>query len=371
MLWRMERFAKFILLLFACALPLAAQLEDADEATQAKCARYLKTPLPAEAGPIVTPKAWPDCNSYKLYSGLGTKVDYTAARNCAWGERLATQSDLEPKYTVASVFGGSAMLATLYANGEGVERSIPIALRFACEEGWAPAEFSARIEHLEALEKPADGTAKEFSYCDDITSGAMEGYCAAYDREFADQDRAKILNALPQRFNEAQRDAFSALRTAEEAYALAHGKGEIDLSGTARAMYEIDAEQTLRDDFIEAIQSFEAGHFPNSSAAGYSAADARLNSAYQSDIAEAEAHKSEYGAVQPEGIREAERSWLKYRDAWVAFARLRYPAVPAEAWLTLLTKDRTAILDGSFCDMDAVDGKCAQQSDTWKPSPLP
>ena len=351
--------------------PALAQLEDASPETQAKCAQYLKTPLPAEAAQVAAPKQWPDCNSYKFYTGLGAKVDYSAARACAWEERLATQADLEPKYTVASVFGGSAMLATLYANGKGVERNIPLALRFACEEGWAPAEFDGRIEHLESLQdKPAD-PANEFSYCDDVTSGAMQGYCAAYDREIADQDREKTLTAIPQNFTEPQRAAFADLVKAEAAYASAHGKGEIDASGTARAMFQIDAEQTLRDDFVVAVQSFESGKLPNGSAETYAAADKRLNQAYQAALAVSEAHKSDPGAVQPEGIRDTERAWITYRDAWVAFARLRYPRVPSEAWLTLLTKDRTSILDGSFCDMDAVDGRCGRQSDVWKPSPLP
>jgi hypothetical protein len=60
---------------FLCTLPLAAQLEDADAATQSKCAKYEKTALPPEASEIAQPKAWPDCNSYKLYSGIGEKVD--------------------------------------------------------------------------------------------------------------------------------------------------------------------------------------------------------------------------------------------------------------------------------------------------------
>ncbi len=374
MLRRMKRWLWLSVLFAIGVLSGLAQLEDADVETQAKCKQYLQLALPAEAAHISPPKQWPDCNSYRSYSGLGTKVDFVAARRCAWSERLATQADLEPKYTVASVFGGSAMLATLYANGDGVERNIPLALRFACEEGWAPAEFEGRIKHLESLQdQPAD-PAKEFDYCDDITSGAMEGYCAAYNREIADQGRDKTLKAIPAAFSAPQRAAFSGLLQAQDAYTQAHGKGEIYLSGSARAMFQIDAEQTLRDDFLAAMQSFEKGNYPAGSSATFSEADARLNHAYQAALADAEAHKSETGAVQPEGIREAERAWLTYRDAWVAFAAARYPAVPKEAWLTILTKDRTSILDGSFCDMDAIadgESRCIHEGDTYKPRPLP
>lgn len=211
----------------------------------------------------------------------------------------------------------------------------------------------------------------KFSFCDDITSGFMEGFCAAYVSELADQERSASLGPISARMSPTQKEAFDKLVKSEEAYAHAHAAGEIDLSGTARAMFQIDAEQTIRDDFLAALESFEAGKYPRGSAKEFEDADTELNSCYRKAIGNAEKHEKEYGAVQPDGIRGAERKWLKYRDSWVAFAKLRYPTVPSEAWLILLTSDRASILDGSFCDMDAEDGPCAQKGDTWKPSPLP
>jgi len=263
------------------------------------------------------------------------------------------------------------MLTVLYANGEGVAKNIPLAIRFACEAGGAPAEISIRVKHLESLGAGTPKPGLAFDFCDDMTSGYMEGSCAAYGSEIAAQKRAASLDAIAASFTPAQRSAFAALRRLEEEYALAHAKGEIDLSGSARAMYQIDAEDTLRDDFVAALKLFETGKNPGGSKTQYADADARLNLAYRKALGDAEAHKDGYGAVQPEGIRDAERSWLKYRDAWLAFAKARYPSVPADAWLVLLTNDRTSILDGSFCDMDFVEGPCVQKGDTWKPSPLP
>jgi len=261
------------------------------------------------------------------------------------------------------------MLTVLYANGEGIGRSIPLASRFACEAGGAPAEIALRLKHLDSLNADAGRTA--FGFCDDITSGFMEGFCAAYDSEIEDQDRTAFLDSFAASSAEPQRTAFASLREREEAYARAHGRGEVDLSGTARAMFQIDAEDSLRDDFIAALKLFETGKYPDASKAQYEEADARLNFAYRKALSDAEEHKGDYGAVQAEGIRDSERAWLRYRDAWVEFARLRYPSVAAEAWLVLLTNDRASVLDGSFCDIDAMEGPCAQNSDAWKPSPLP
>jgi uncharacterized protein YecT (DUF1311 family) len=370
MLFGMRKSPPLAVLLFLCATPLAAQLADSDAQTKSACESYLKTPLPPEASLVATPKKWPECNSYKLYSGIGTKVDFQAARKCAWSERLAQQAGLEPRFTAASVFGGSAMLAVIYANGNAVPQDIPLAKRLVCEASGAPAEIHIRLEHLDEI-KSKSASSQPFKFCDDITSGFMEGFCAAYQSELADGKRTETLQALAMRLSQGQREAFDQLTKSEQAYALAHAKGEIDLSGTARAMYQIDAEDTLRDDFIAALQSFEAGRFPKGSVPSYRDADTKLNVVYRQSIANAEEHKNEYGAIQPEGIRDTERAWLKYRDAWVTFAKLRYPSVGPEAWLILLTKDRTSILDGSFCDMDAMDGPCAQKGDTWKPSPLP
>ncbi len=61
-----------------CALLLSAQQNDAKVAVT--CEQYLQTPLPAEAQSVAAPKLWPDCDSYKSYSGIGRKIDYAAAR---------------------------------------------------------------------------------------------------------------------------------------------------------------------------------------------------------------------------------------------------------------------------------------------------
>jgi len=367
----MRWFFSVAILLLALDARLLAQGSNAENEPLPRCKEYLKTPLPDEAATIPAPKDWPECDSHKLYSGIGGPVDFAAARRCAWSERLASQAGFEPRYTVASVFGGAAMLTVLYANGEGVDRSLPLALRFACEAEGASAEISTRLDHIESLSTRIQIRDEKLNFCDDITSGFMEGFCAAHVSELADQKRLRSFDAMSAQMSPAQRQAFAQLIDKEADYSRAHGIGEIDLSGTARAMYQIDAEQTLRDDFLAALQSFELGKTPAGTPQAYKDADAKLNLAYHRAIAIAEAHKKDYGSVQPNGIRDAERAWIKYRKAWMAFAKLHYPKVPPVAWLTLLAHDRTSILDGSFCEMDAVDGPCAQKGDTWKPTPLP
>lgn len=355
-----------LVVLLGC-VPAFAQLADAGPETQAKCAKYLQIPLPAEAQSVPAPKAWPECASYKSYAGIGTPVNFEAARKCAWSERLAIHAELEPRYSTASVFGGSAMLTQLYANGEGVPQNLPLAIRFACEAEGAPGEIGGRLEGLEKRLHHENKEDSRFQFCDDITSGFMMGFCTAYTSEIEDQNRATATTAISRDWTAAQKSAFQLLLSAKEKYAEQHAKGEVDLSGTARAMFEIEEENGIRDNFLAAVKSFEKGALPKASLTEATEADAQLNRAYRKMMADAEAHKSDYGAIQPEGIRNAERAWLKYRDAWLTFAKARYPGVSDSAWLKLLSDDRVLVLQGKCCGQDPD----ASEDAVSYPRPLP
>ena len=50
--------------------------------------------------------------------------------------------------------------------------------------------------------------------------------------------------------------------------------------------------------------------------------------------------------MQKDGIRDAQRAWLRYRDAFLAFAALRYPQVTRDSLSAWLTEKRTKMLEG-------------------------
>jgi len=372
MLLRMRKpwFAVHLVLVGAALLATLHSGADAQRPANSECEEYLKTPLPAEALAVPAPKAWPACDSLKSYSGIGRKVDFEAARTCAWSERLAQQSDLQPKYTAGSLFGGSAMLTVLYANGEGVEQNKALALRFACESG---LEDSGQKDILELPNKPhVAENEKKFKYCDEVQTTLEIGFCAAWDSEIQDQARLNSIRMLSADWPATQKNALFDLVKADDVYAKAHARGEIDLSGSGRAVWQLDAEWLLHERFVTALKAIENGQLPRGTAADFARADTTLNRIYKKAILVAEAGKSGYGAVQPEGIRDAERAWLKYRDAWIAFAKLRYPTCDPNAWLTLLTNDRIAVLEDTFSEMGSEDTRCDQrEEDAEAPGPLP
>jgi len=115
-------------------------------------------------------------------------------------------------------------------------------------------------------------------------------------------------------------------------------------------------EERVRDKFLTALEGFESGHLPHENANDFAKVNAQMSILYRKAVAAAEAQKTtdqEFQAenIQPEGIQKAQSAWLKYRDEWVAFAKLHYPSTDSNAWLTLLTKNRAASLRMTFAGL--------------------
>jgi uncharacterized protein YecT (DUF1311 family) len=366
MLLGMKKKLIAMLLGIVCAAPVTAQLVtaqlvtaqlgDAGPKTESKCEGYLQTPLPADALSVAAPRQWPDCESYKSYSGIGREEDFAAARQCAWSERLAQQANIEPRYTEESIFGGSAMLTVLYANGEGVEQNKPLALRFACESELA----DQGIEDILALPNEVHVTGKKFKYCDEAFTTFEMNFCAAYGDEIAARKRQDEMDQLSNRWPQTDKDVFAALEHAEEAYVTAHGGGETYLGGTIRNLRVDGVEERQRDNFLAAVKGFESGRLPTGTEADYGKADSDLNATYRMALALAAKQNfaEDDGLIRPEGIQKAERAWLAYRDAWVNFAQQHFQGSDRNAWLTLLTRNRYWSLRRTLCDVGWDDAAC-------------
>lgn len=315
--------------------PLAAILLLASTCARAQddevlpaCVDWTTHPLPAEAQ---APRAAAGCDS----DALLLAQRYEAARACAWAERAGT----EP----VSEFAGAATLLALYANGWGVAPDYRLARRMACEAGFAPAEVEARLERIAAME--AGIGSEPLDFCADITSGYMMGHCAERDAVQARAQRAQAWEALLPKWPAAHRTAFARLRTAADAFFEARVQGEVDVSGTARGAFIVGEREALESALLASVQAFERGEWPQGSAADLAAADRQLNASYAAARAAAKFEEpgamfGPLGSISPDGIRDAERAWIKYRDAWVAFGAVRWPAVAPVAWQHHFTVQR-------------------------------
>lgn len=285
-----------------------------------ECMRVAKV-KPATPAPALPAS----CKAYDYYGKLGqattSAAEWGGVRACA----VAANDD--------------GVLAMLYANGMGVPRDLDQATHYACRAGGAYAEVEGRVEHLMGLKKSPAGA--RYDQCDDVTSGYMGGICAGFADSQADKVRTAYFARLRRQLLPQQVGPFDKLVAATNALAEARGN-ETDLTGTARASMVTHAEAREKEWLREHLAAFEKGNVTLAPAQPLPAADAELNRAYQAVMRAPVADKAEPdrlpdSTVTRTEVRAAQRAWLAYRDAWTAFAALRYPAIPTDNLKAALT----------------------------------
>lgn len=313
-------------------LSVMVLLMPADPKVEEVCAGARALPVPPEHRPDPkTTASLKTCSSEALYYGIGGPADPERARQCAYLQLDAGDQE---------VFGGSAMLMTIYANGVGAPRNLDLALRFACLVESAPAEREARVARLGRMKREQwKGTT--FHLCDEITSGLMGGHCAAHDQRKKQPRRDAKLQALLASFSEPDRAAFTRLRAAADAYFKARTDNEVDLSGTARGALVIAEENRLEKALTAALEHLERKRTLPAKVGPLADVDAALNVEYRRVQSIKEPL---WGTVDKAGITRTQRLWLKYRDAFVAFAKQRYPTLSSDQVQSWLTGVRTRML---------------------------
>ena len=212
---------------------------------------------------------------------------------------------------------------------------------YACNLDGSVAESDGRVLHLQALKtKPG-----RFDYCEDITSGLAEGQCQSRSSDQAKIGRDARLRGMIAKLPPPAKALYPAMKKAFDAFVDAHGDGEVDMSGTARAAMEIEEQDIVRDQFVKDLNRLLSGGWPAASATDGKAADAAMTLSYRKALAWA-AGKDNLSTIKPENIRAAQRKWLPYRDAYVAFGTVAAPRTSADGIVTRLTRLRTAQLDG-------------------------
>ena len=306
-------------------------------ASQALCRQVRDREPPAADRPDARSAAsLAGCDAEALYYGIGVRRDPARARLCAFTQAPADPS-LEP-------FAGRAMLMTIYANGVGARRDLDVAIHLACGiRGAAAAELDARVAHLARL-RTSRRAGRDFHYCDDITSGLAGGLCAGHRSAIARPQREGRLRALLAGWTAEERRAFEPLRRAHEAFVLASAAGDLERSGTAALQLEVQLSEGLRDEFADMLQRLSSGREPHFTAAQLRTEDLQLNQAYRARLSD----ERQYDGVgiSPESIQEAQRAWLRYRDAFLAFAAVKFPHVPRDSLAAWITRNRSTIIPG-------------------------
>lgn len=305
-------------------LPRFAVSEDSDAA----CKKVEALEPPAKDLPTKAEKAkLSGCDSEALYYGIDEDQDPVKARKCAF---------LELNRGEGNAFGGEALLMMIYANGKGVPRNFDLATKFACELDGAPAELEGRLEHIAKMKAGTDKG--ELDVCDDVTSGMMEGMCAGHAERIASVAREERVGKVAGMLPKAE---LAKLDDAAKAFFDSRSDVEVDQSGTGRNAFVTEERAKLEDGLVDALELLAKKSPPAAKAEDFKAADAELNKAYSSIMKKKD---FEYGTVTRDGIRDTQRLWIPYRDAFVALAAKAEPAVPADAWRAWLTKQRIEML---------------------------
>ena len=239
-------------------------------------------------------------------------------------------------------------LAEQFANGAGVERDYDVAAYFLCEAepSIAFAEFEGMYEHLQRMRR-GEETA-DLAFCDHVTSGYGSTYCASarWDEMMPELEaRIETLGRQVQ-----AKTAFDALRKQGEAYWRAESTriGEQSSGGTGYSAILLGEEVDAKQRFVESLERWTEERAPAAAEAEAKRADDQLNAAYraaQKEIDEGGEEIAEWKTY----LRDAQRAWISYRDAFAAYYAERWRgAAPAAALrreiVTRLTRERTAEL---------------------------
>ncbi len=277
-----------------------------------------------------------DCSATDLYYDASNAVatqhpDWRPVRQCAF----ATQD-----------FG---VLMMLYANGEGVTRNSKLATKYACSLDSAVAEMAGRVQRLSVRSGRRGG--EHFDLCDDITSGYMQGVCAAIQ----ERQQEKIRNAqLAQYVKNWRPDELTALQGLKDQlrdFANHRAQDETDLSGTARAALQIEAQSSEYEQFLQDIEKIRSCKRPGQGAAN-GTLDLRLQQAIKNLTSQQAKNDLNFGTVEPIGIQRTQQAWQKYRDAWRQLVVTKCPHTDSRPWLAALTARRLAQLREFSGDAD-------------------
>jgi uncharacterized protein YecT (DUF1311 family) len=169
--------------------------------------------------------------------------------------------------------------------------------------------------------------------------------CLLIDRRRIDQATAVEEKRFAAVQTFAEKAALARLHAERDAFLKAHGAEQP--TGTTGIVQSVMREENeTAQAWVQALQDFQAGKLPKFSPEEFRAADAKLNAAYKAArvMASEICGPAQGYCTRPEDIQKAERIWLRYREAWVVYAALRWPEIPADSWRTWLTIDRTAML---------------------------
>jgi uncharacterized protein YecT (DUF1311 family) len=247
-------------------------------------------------------------------------------------------------------------LGIAFANGwGGVKADYDAATHFLCrvdldKEPIAPAELWGMTAYVYDMRKQDDP--KPLTYCDHITSGRGGQVCEQIRASDEAEDQQRRFDAIELGYEGVPRRTLKDLQPV--AFAFAEKDGEFrqygSRGGTAHAGMQLEAEMATKEQFIAMLERLARARAPTTVAHAKDM-DRGLNAAYKKILAAKPMQCTACSNPQEQidVARDAQRAWVHYRDAWVAFYTARWeraapPVVLRRECETALATERTVAL---------------------------
>lgn len=301
----------------------------ADPGAKQMCASVKDVELPAADRPTpAEEKALAKCVSVDLYFGFGQTSDPAKARKCAYAEM-----DRDAK----SPIGGKAILMMIYANGKGATRNFDAAIKLACSLGGEPGDDAGRVYQLDRLKKQ-NWAGNNFSVCDHSSGRELYEQCAILSERFDKLERDQKFDELTAAWKPAEKKAFHTFMEEANKFYEVQAKNGVNLEGT----FEIQEEIFFKNNLLTSLQAFERGELPKYTAEEFQKSEAEEQAAY---MRTQNGPDTKWGTITRESVRKSQDEWLRYRNAWIAFGRQKYPGVSEQSWKAWLDQDRTVMFN--------------------------
>lgn len=315
------------------------------------CNAAVKTFIPPEDLPSAADRSRLNgCNPIHLYYGdpddiKGLTPNFTDARKCAYltfedKSNWTTYGDSKADERVNDQ--PFEVLALIYANGKLVPRNLDLAIRFVCEKSYDPLIEQVRsLVKLKASPKPEP----YLGMCQDFTRMDWMVWCADLELISKKQEYNRRRQALTEHWSEQEINAEKLLADAEDKFFWLNSTENDNPKNMDAPEGGMDNDLGL----VEKLQYVQKAP-PRFTEEEFRKADAALNVAYRQALQtsrvyyKTKEHPDSEIMPSAERIRDTERAWLAYREAWVEFGGLKWPEVSADSWRTWLTQERTAEL---------------------------
>lgn len=232
--------------------------------------------------------------------------------------------------------------AERYANGEGVTRNLRLAISLVCHGSDVPMELVGMVETLVRMQAGIE-PGKPFRFCNHVTSALNGQGCLREWEVDTEESRSQALAPLRARLDESQRAALDALLAAADAFIRLDVKATSPEPGGTPHYLDAPARQQMvrADELVRVLLALGKGPLPADR--DFARADRELNATWSELMKRADVFRPA-GYVDRDALREAQRSWVSYRDAWAWFAKKLYPKTSGLAWKAWVTRARISEL---------------------------